>query len=157
MVEGLCALTGERRCENPTHSHGSGCYRTCKCRCDVCRAYNREYSGKYQRERNMLLGKDVWMPSWPSTLRLRALASVGWSPNALAERYSTHSRRLEIIRRAERPAVRRHTHRLVKRMYDDLWDVHPEGKSASQARAFAQKNGWPMPLELDDSRLEGKR
>lgn len=105
----------------------------------------------------MLAGKDVWMPSLPSTLRLRALAWMGWSPQALADRYGVERKRMEIVRRGTQRAVRRSTHRLIARMFNELWHTRPEGKSASQARAFALKQGWPSPMELDEDQLHGRR
>lgn len=89
------------------------------------------------------------MPSWPSRDRLRALAVIGWSPTELAALTGMHRRTIEIIRRGERPAVRRSNHRLIAKFYKELsMNPAPDSRSARQARYFAEAQGWLSPMEL---------
>lgn len=102
----------------------------------------------------MFEGRDVWMPAGPSAYRLRALATIGWSPAVLGKRYGANRETLDTIRNYERPAVRRSNHEKIKRMYKDLsMTPAPLTNSTSRVRSFARSRGWLSPMELDEGML----
>lgn len=45
---------------------------------------------------------------------------------------------------------------LIARVYDELWDLPPDGtaNSISKIRRWAERNGWVGPLCWDDDRID---
>lgn len=90
--------------------------------------------------------------------RLQALATVGWSMRALALRCGKLAD--EFARVLGRERVFAATARLVRDLYDELWDQAPpetckgERISARKARAGAVRGGWAPPMAWDDDSID---
>ena len=117
------------------------------CRCRVCTAANRKWATEYSRERNRQLGI-TRVDATAARERLRALAWMGWSTRALAEKYQASTRTLDGVRQGRCETVRRGTHNLVHRMFEDLCLTQAPGNGGNIARALARKNNWPSPMSV---------
>lgn len=91
--------------------------------------------------------------------RIQALAALGWSARALALRCGRSQNEFTRILNQDR-RVLASTARLVRDLYDELWDQPaPTGSlgeriSASRALTMAARNGWPRPQAWDDDLLD---
>lgn len=86
--------------------------------------------------------------------RLRALVAVGWPQARLAERIGWTDANLSALIRGERAQVEQRTADAVVKLYDQLWQVSPEGLSAARARRHAARRGWAGPLAWDDETID---
>ncbi|MFI6510061.1 hypothetical protein ACIBCT_20850 [Streptosporangium sp. NPDC050855] len=90
--------------------------------------------------------------------RLQALIALGWSARALALRCGKPEN--EFIRVLGRQRILAVTARLVRDLYDELWNQPAptastgERISASHAHAMATRNRWPRPQDWDDELLD---
>jgi hypothetical protein len=84
--------------------------------------------------------------------RLQALGCVGHAQADLAERLGVRPDHLGRIRRTG--SVSAGLARAVAALYDELWDVHPQGNTADRARLAAKRFGWVSPLAWDDDTLD---
>jgi hypothetical protein len=92
----------------------------------------------------------------PSTNRVRALVHIGYSIMELARRADVDSQRLRWVVNGSRNLTTSATHRKVEDLFKQLWnqpnrptDWHAAA-AASRSRNLGDRNGWPMPLDLDD-------
>lgn len=95
-------------------------------------------------------GRDVWMPALGTQRRLQALAYMGWSPQAIAEKIGSHYRPLLKIRAGERDRVRSSTHRRIEKVFVELATVPAPGHSGAITRGTARVRGFAPPLAWDD-------
>lgn len=91
--------------------------------------------------------------------RLRALATLGWTRPAIAERTGLSARTVGDIRRGDQSSIFIDHHQEIIRVYDELWNRRPEdhgvkANTASRLRAYAARRGWPRPADLDDDLID---
>jgi hypothetical protein len=92
--------------------------------------------------------------------RLRALASLGWTSQAMADRLGWELRNFSQVINNDSRGVTGATERKVRRLYDELWDQVPPqetpGKRGAvvRARNRAARNGWVSPLAWDDATID---
>lgn len=140
----------------PEHGHGENgtCYVTHKCRCQDCRTGRAEY--EYYRARNR--DKTALVDGTGTRRRLQALAALGWSARAIAERYGHSTDAVSTWVRAER--INRATAKKVARWYDDLSMTLPptrnkfERYSVGSTKGRAKRAGWFPPLAWDDETID---
>lgn len=94
------------------------------------------------------------VPALGAQRRLQALTACGWTLSAMAEHTG---RRYQLFARVLRsPRTTAGTDRMIRAMYEELWDAAPPADSperadaARRAQARARARRWPRPLEWDD-------
>lgn len=129
-----------------TRGYHAGCHDLC-CRRAMARY---EKAGRLARLRG---GRAV--PAQGAQRRLQALMAIGWSSNAIAERaglaHRNHVWRI-VNGQKGKPTVwiRKDTDEWVRRIYDELSMVVPEGRYVARTKAHAAKKGWAPPLAWND-------
>jgi len=142
-VDGLC----------PTeHSHDGThtCYNAHGCRCTPCRTAKASRRAGYDREDRRRHGRDVWIRATGTMRRLQALAVMGWSTQAIAERIGSHYRPLQKIRGGERRSVRTSTALRVATVFEALCMTYRRGHDGNITIHAARRHGWLPPLAWDD-------
>jgi hypothetical protein len=92
--------------------------------------------------------------------RLQALIALGHPAASLAHRLRIAPRRVSSVVHGTTVTVTSFMHAAVCDLYDQLWDVHPPGRTlaerdaAAAARALAASRGWPTPMGIDDDRID---
>lgn len=92
--------------------------------------------------------------------RLQALATLGWSIEALAAHTGRERQALDAIVKGERTGTTRQTADAVKDAYDALWNVprtpgnRHEAAAVSRVRNAAQRAGYAPPLAWDDDTID---
>lgn len=105
-----------------------------------------------------LVADGVRIPSHGTARRLQALATLGWSTNAIARHTGLDRQRLDGALHGR--DVLAATHRAVTAIYEQLWDVpaprrdQREKISAARAQGRAQREGWAPPLAWDDAAID---
>ena len=106
-----------------------------------------------------LLGRKALVDGTGTRRRLQALICAGWSQAKLANLLGmTGSNFGRVVRHEDR--VQAHTARIVRDLYEQLWDTPPplERKedriAASRARALAGRRGWLPALAWDDDTID---
>lgn len=138
----------------PDHAHGET--QTCRalhhCKCDDCRRGAREY--EFWRAAQKRRGKALLLDARGTQRRIRALHRIGYSQRAVAamcdrrEAWVTHLMRVEKVKPA--------TAELIARVYKQHSMVVPtpadgfQKGSISRAKRYAEKQGWPGPLDWED-------
>lgn len=90
--------------------------------------------------------------------RLQGLVAIGWAQARLASRLGMLPSNFGDVMNREH--VTAATARAVADLYDELWDKPPAGDghrekiSASRARNYARKHGWPVPAAWDDDAID---
>jgi hypothetical protein len=85
--------------------------------------------------------------------RAQALAVVGWSMAAQAERLGWESRNYNAVLRQGQVYVR--TARAVRALYDELWDKQPDPSwTVERTRGWAASKGWVGPGAWDDDTID---
>lgn len=134
------------------HKHGRShtCYNAHGCRCTPCRRAKAKHRGTYDRRSRELKGRDVWVPAIGSVRRLRALAVIGWSVQAVAERADLFPRSLGKVREGQRAEVHKSTHFAIRRVYEQLEDHPRTTREGLITRTRALALGWLPPAMWDD-------
>ena len=91
--------------------------------------------------------------------RLRALAALGWSPEAV---HAATGLAADEIRRgfADPRRIPASLPPAAARAYDQLWNAPPptgtaaEHASAQASRQYAQRRGWAPPMAYDDDTID---
>jgi len=83
--------------------------------------------------------------------RLRALARVGYSLDALHQRSGLPMMTLSVIRSGRVATVRADTHRVVRELYDAL-SMTPGASETTRTTAW--RAGWASPLAWDDDTID---
>lgn len=87
--------------------------------------------------------------------RLQALVAIGWSSRELARRLGKPDKDgLNRLLRGAQPGVRLDFFEKVGRLYEELWNTHPAGPTATRARNAARAKGWLTPMAWDDERID---
>ncbi|MGP4995524.1 hypothetical protein [Glutamicibacter ardleyensis] len=93
--------------------------------------------------------------------RLRALIAIGWSGRELADRLEWQQNNLHRIINGDRGLkVEVHTAKLVRALYNELWDQAPpattgrERATVIRAKRLAFRNGWHKPMDWDDDQID---
>lgn len=92
--------------------------------------------------------------------RLRALVSAGWSVGQIALASALDRQVLDAITSGRREQTSAGTARAVREAYEQLWNEappevdHRSRIAASRSRRRAGREGWPMPLDLDDCTID---
>lgn len=96
----------------------------------------------------------AFVDATPTARRIQALMVIGWSMNQQSRLSgSTHG---DFPRFLVADRVTAATHRKVKAVYDELWNLVPEattnGEKSALARTknFAARHGWLPPMAWDD-------
>lgn len=111
--------------------------------CAACRAYQRAEMARYRIAR--IVGGPRLVPAFGVHRRVRALARMGWSQDAVARRLGILPERFKkVMGHAE---CRRELAEQVAALYRELFD-QPGGNS--WAKANAERRGWPGPMDWDD-------
>jgi transcriptional regulator with XRE-family HTH domain len=138
----------------PDHAHGqtSTCRSLHHCKCDDCREFAKQY--EFWRQAQIKRGKPLLIPSIGTQRRIRALHRMGYSQRAVArlagrtEPWVTHLMRVDKVKPA--------TAELIAGIYDTCWMTPATGitptdiAAIAKCRRYAEKAGWPGPLEWDD-------
>lgn len=85
--------------------------------------------------------------------RLQALATLGWTIQALADRAGLDRQRFDKAIRGGR-YVTSETAEAVRRLYDALWSTRPSGGRSEATRRRAARLGWAAPLAWDDETID---
>lgn len=105
-----------------------------------------------------LLGGKTVIDATGTKRRLQALVTIGWSQAKLADRLGWTPANFSALLRREQTIAS--TARLVRGLYDELWDQappednHRDRIAASRARNHARVNGWAPPAAWDDDRID---
>lgn len=141
------------------HKHGTQtAYRVDHCGCDPCRAADRHAAKLRLYER--CTGRGILIPSVGVQRRLHALAVIGWSGQALADRLGVTAEAVTQWHRGKYPLVRRETAEKIGSLYDELWDkrppasTHGERISVSRTKGWAARSGFAGPLAWDDESID---
>lgn len=140
----------------PEHKHDETqtCYSNHGCRCDDCRALNRDYmfwrAGMIRAGRPPVKSIDAT----GTRRRIEALMALGWGAGELARRLGTTVQAVNVYRTEERvvPA----TAQRVAALYDELWNRRPEPTtmperiSHTRTLKFARERGFAPPMAWDD-------
>lgn len=94
-----------------------------------------------------------------SQRRLQALSALGWTRDAVSTRIGLSPRTIGDIRRGVQPRVEIAHHQAIVRVYEELWKRRPDAEevsagAANRLRAFAKRQGWLLPAELDDDEID---
>jgi transcriptional regulator with XRE-family HTH domain len=140
----------------PEHGHGVNgtCYVGHGCRCDDCKTGRSEY--EFWRQRNP--DKAGYIDATGTRRRLQALAALGWSARAIAERFGYSEVTVSGWFRAN--LVSRRTVARIRGWYDELSMTPPptrtraERYSVGTTRGRARAAGWHPPLAWDDDLID---
>ncbi|MFF3443590.1 hypothetical protein [Streptosporangium sp. NPDC002721] len=105
-----------------------------------------------------LLGGKTVIDASGTRRRLQALVACGWSQAKLAERIGWTPSNFSTLISGDRVTVA--SARLVRSLYDELWDQAPpeenryDKASAARARNHAAAQGWLPPQAWDDDLLD---
>lgn len=133
------------------HAAAATCWRH-GCRCVPCTARERaryRANEPFRKRRVLVNGGDIEIPAGGCARRLKALAVMGWSSEAIAARTGLFGQHLTRIRAGHVATVKISTARRIERAYRDLAMTKAIGNSASVTRALALKKGWHGPLAWD--------
>lgn len=92
----------------------------------------------------------------PSINRLRALMHLGYSINRLAEFAGLDHQRFHGLTSGRHTTTSASTHAAIEQLFKRLWNTRPVPRdrfgqgSITRSVKYAEKRGWPMPLDLDD-------
>lgn len=140
-------VTTTIHCTAPVHDTMSA-YKNHKCRCPAATRKTVDYQKR--REAGLV------HPSQPAAMtmrRLQALASIGYSSDALAPLVKRNSVCVSQIRRGVQPMVTGATAVAVHRVYRRL---HKTPGPSNRTRTYAAKNGYELPspvllfLDIDE-------
>lgn len=139
----------------PDHKHGetSTCFTGHGCLCDDCRVSRARVKRAEYYAARMITGQEVKVPAVGVMRRLQALAFMGWSCEAIAQRVGTHYRPLVRLRAGGRENVLRSTHDRVDAVFEELCLVRAPGHSGRVTRGVARAKGWVSALaweHIDD-------
>lgn len=95
-----------------------------------------------------MLGADSVVPAGPTRERLRALARVGWSASAVAERAGWDRKNLMPIRSGRKAGVKKSTEIKFAALYRELAFSDPP-RVDPRTVGLAIKKGWLSPLQLE--------
>jgi len=100
------------------------------------------------------------VPTTGPSRRLQALATLGWTVQALADHAGVDRQVLDGLLPGRRTHTTARTARTVRDLYDELWNTprptrspHEEA-SAARARRRAQDQGWAPPMAWDDDTID---
>ena len=139
MTEPLCPC--QRPGVKPTSAYTLGC------RHQASLTAVRNYRKRWRAG----LNQPGWIDSTGTRRRLEALATIGWSANAIADHTGLSYRWIRELRRGKTPRITRNTRDLVARVYDQLWDTPGP---CSFARGHATRNGWAPPMAWDEHTID---
>jgi hypothetical protein len=91
-----------------------------------------------------------WIDATGTTRRLQALARLGHDSATLAPLLGVNPRRVERLRRGEKPVVHATVAARVDQTYRALNMTPRTGWQADRARNIATRKGWQPPLAWDD-------
>ncbi len=117
------------------------------CRCPGCTEGSRIYHKRLRENRST----SAYVSPVGTQRRLWALARIGWSWPALAERLGVTDRWPSLLANQWTPTVSRETERRVRELYD-LLSLTP-GPSP-RAAGWAARRGWVPPLAWDDDTID---
>lgn len=134
--------------------HGTDYWYRRGCRCQLCDEWRRaEYrsSADFYKKQRAASGVDVLVPAAPTVRRLRALARIGWSAQAIADRTGMTEFHISRTRRGiNGPDVLASTDRAVRDIYEVLSMTVNDTHHGRKAMSVAKKNGWLAPLDWED-------
>lgn len=150
----LIAANPDRLCP-PDHKHGktNNCHVNHGCRCDDCRTSRNKRRAIPDWEARRLSGMDVTVPMIGTQRRLKALAYVGWSAQAIADMIGSNYRPILKIRNGDNERVKLSTHRKIAEVYQRLALTDAPGRSGEITRGYARHNGYHSALawnNIDD-------
>lgn len=142
------------QCPRVRHVHGTNAaYHRCGCRCDECRAA----SAAVEKLRYKLTAYGRWAPFVPAigpARRLQALACLGWSLDALAERLGVTDTMVVHWQQMHYQKMTKDTAARISALYDELWDQRAPGKYTLKTINRAERMGWVPPLAWDDDEID---
>lgn len=101
------------------------------------------------------------MTATPSTNRVRALQSIGYSIPKIAEQSGLDHQRVRHVAAGAHPWTTVATHNALAALFAELWNRPPVAVSSwdqggiARVKNHARRQGWPMPVEVDvDGYLE---
>lgn len=138
------------------HKHGdtSTCHSSHGCRCTACVTAHTEYCFWWRHMNASGRPLNTPVDATGTRRRLHALAAIGWSSSAIARLLGIDQ--TAVPRWARRVYVSRATHDRVAELYERLSTTRPptstlgERLSVAKTIAYAQRNGYALPLEWDD-------
>lgn len=98
-----------------------------------------------------MASRSPWVPIVATQRRLRGLAVMGWSTEAIAERSGLSRSQVKDLRLGRSMDVTKATELTVERITSDLVkQPQPMNRSAALTRASAARNGWVSMFAYDD-------
>lgn len=91
--------------------------------------------------------------------RLQALAALGFTRAEVSRRVGVSARTLGDVRRGDQGRILIAHNQAITRVYEQLWNQRPEDhgtapNTASRLRAYAARQGWKRPADLDDDLID---
>jgi transcriptional regulator with XRE-family HTH domain len=88
--------------------------------------------------------------------RLRALIALGWTQRQLADRIGCSYAQFGQIVGGRQNKVEYRRAVAVRELYDELWDMPPNGdqRSITRSRNHASRRGWALPAAWDDDLID---
>lgn len=105
-----------------------------------------------------LIGDTTAIDAVGTRRRLQALIANGWSQVKLGKKLGVHA--TNVGRMLYSPRVMASSARLIRSVYEDLWDVNPpeadwrDKIAANRARGYAAERGWVRPMAWDDGAID---
>lgn len=121
------------------HQDLLNCYKTCRCRCDRCRARNTEHAAATRRAQ----GKHVpYISARGAARRLQALAAMGWGLPHISHATGLSPAGLQALRKGDTKYTTAAHLAKIHRAYLDLSPVLNGTRSGSLVRYAAEREGW---------------
>lgn len=120
------------------------------------RAYNAEQTARWRTRRYVLRGP-LLIPAHGTVRRLRALNTLGWTLNDLADRLGLGAARVSQLTAGRHTTVHHDTYTAVTALYAQLSMSVPTHHPAwllARTRKVAAGKGWAPPLAWDDAALD---
>lgn len=115
----------------------------------------RRAARRHQTEVRMYLNQGPYLRDATGTIRrLQALGALGHSQEAIGAELGLTSERVSQLARGLSRSVFPRTAETVDDLYRRWCMVVPAGRSATAARTYASRKGWPPPLAWDDEAID---
>lgn len=146
---------GKENAHRPDLAGTLTAYKTYGCRCPDARQANRDYARLLKQEGPRIVRNPNRGPVLGVARRIRALATLGWSNNNLANYLNCTAEDVETLRRGKLHNITPQKHARIANLYQLLSDrAAPPTPEAAETIAIAEQNGWSPPIAWDDDTID---